>query len=128
MADKHVICQPFFVCARDESRTHTSQLTLAPETSASTISPPAHRIGLQSYLFFSNKQVSVIQRSSNNDIELHSLLPWTYLERKERTGIIYFHFDIFQVRRRPVVTACIYVVTYSESPVSVILRYYVQDQ
>ena len=28
-------------CARDESRTHTSQLTLAPETSASTISPPA---------------------------------------------------------------------------------------
>ena len=27
--------------ARDESRTHTSQLTLAPETSASTISPPA---------------------------------------------------------------------------------------
>ena len=29
------------LCARDESRTHTSQLTLAPETSASTISPPA---------------------------------------------------------------------------------------
>ena len=72
--------------------------------------------------------MSVIQRSSNNDLELHRLLPWTYLERKERTGIIYFHFDIFQVRRRPVVTACIYVVTYSESPVSVILRYYVQDQ
>ena len=32
-------CHPFR--ARDESRTHTSQLTLAPETSASTISPPA---------------------------------------------------------------------------------------
>ncbi len=43
-------------CARDESRTHTSQLTLAPETSASTISPPAQQIGLQIYEFFLNFQ------------------------------------------------------------------------
>lgn len=43
-------------CARDESRTHTSQLTLAPETSASTISPPAQQIGMQIYEFFLNFQ------------------------------------------------------------------------
>ena len=40
--------------ARDESRTHTSQLTLAPETSASTISPPALGNGVQIYNFFQN--------------------------------------------------------------------------
>ena len=33
--------------ARDETRTHTGFTPLAPETSASTISPPAHRIGVQ---------------------------------------------------------------------------------
>ena len=38
--------------ARDESRTHTSQLTLAPETSASTISPPALGNGMQIYKLF----------------------------------------------------------------------------
>ena len=43
-------------CARDESRTHTSQLTLAPETSASTISPPAQQIWMQIYEFFLNFQ------------------------------------------------------------------------
>ena len=46
----------FVCCARDESRTHTSQLTLAPETSASTISPPAQQIGMQIYEFFLNFQ------------------------------------------------------------------------
>ena len=52
-----------FLRARDESRTHTSQLTLAPETSASTIPPPAHyrtakiRIVLKTAkVFFRRKQ------------------------------------------------------------------------
>lgn len=38
------IILPAVKSARDETRTHTSQLTLAPETSASTIPPPAHQM------------------------------------------------------------------------------------
>ena len=44
--------------ARDETRTHTGFTPLAPETSASTISPPALRLGLQIYNFFRKCKIS----------------------------------------------------------------------
>ena len=43
-------------CARDESRTHTSQLTLAPETSASTISPPALEVDCKYTEYLRNRK------------------------------------------------------------------------
>ena len=50
----------FSICARDETRTHTGFTPLAPETSASTISPPAHiKIGLQRYGIIDENQKKV---------------------------------------------------------------------
>ena len=53
-------------CARDESRTHTSQLTLAPETSASTISPPALEVDC--------KYTEYLRNRKQNQARIHNLV------------------------------------------------------
>ena len=66
--------RPSSFCARDESRTHTSQLTLAPETSASTISPPALEVDC--------KYTEYLRNRKQNQARIHNLKTVAQRERQ----------------------------------------------